>query len=108
MTVPEDKSTLSNFILAIQRNYDFHTIYSVPTIYNFSEDAVTIWMMRSALLIIFGFFLSFLINTTIFIIPQYMDIRSMTNIYAQISQMIPNSFMKVYNISDILYNSIIH
>ena len=66
-----------------------------------ATDTVTISMMRSAMPVIFGFFLGFLFNTVIYVIPQYMDIRSVmisparANISAHISQIIPNSFMKV-------------
>ena len=58
-------------------------------------------MMRTALPLVFGFFLGFLFNTMIYVIPQYMDIRAVmvsparANISAQLSQMLPNSIIKV-------------
>ena len=58
-------------------------------------------MLRTALPLVFGFFLGFLFNTMIYVIPQYMDIRTVmvspaqANISAQLSQMIPNSIIKV-------------
>ena len=33
-------------------------------------------MMRTALPLVFGFFLGFLFNTMIYVMPQYMDIRA--------------------------------
>ena len=55
--------------------------------------------MRSALHVVFGFFLGFLANLTE--IPQYMDVSTLmvspasANISAQLSQMMPDSFIKV-------------
>ena len=65
------------------------------------KDASNLSMMRSALPVLFGFFLGFLLNTMIYVIPQYMDIRAVmvsparANISAQLSQIMPNSFMEV-------------
>ena len=65
------------------------------------KDASNLSIMRSALPVVFGFFLGFLLNTMIYVIPQYMDIRDLmvspasTNISAQLSQMMPNSFIEV-------------
>ena len=51
--------------------------------------------------VVFGFFLGFIFNPMIYMIPQYMDIRAVmisparANLSAHISQMMPNSIIKV-------------
>ena len=58
-------------------------------------------IMRSGLPVVFGFFLGFLFNTMIYVIPQYTDIKAVmisparANLSAHISQMMPNSIIKV-------------
>ena len=65
------------------------------------KDSSNLSMMRSALPVLFGFFLGFLLNTMIYVIPQYMDIREVmvsparANISAQLSQIMPNSIIEV-------------
>ena len=65
------------------------------------KDASNLSVMRSVLLVVFGFFLGFLLNTMIYVIPQYMDIRNLmvspasANISSKLSQIMPNSFIKV-------------
>lgn len=65
------------------------------------KDTSKLSVMRTALPLVFGFFLGFMLNMMIYVIPQYMDIRALmvspasADISAQLSQMMPNSFIEV-------------